>query len=95
MLKQNKYNQKNTIQIPFRLNRRTDADIIIFFEILKKYDISIAGYLKKMIRENIRSFKFQAKKEIEMNLPSNMEKKYFKFLMEIKEIKEIKEMKGE
>lgn len=92
MLKQNKYNAKNTIQIPFRLNRRTDADIIEFFEILKKYDISIAGYLKEMIRKDIRLFKIQAKTEIEMFRPSNMEKKYFKFLMEIKEIKE---MKGE
>ena len=92
MNKQNKYNKVNTKQIPFRLNRRTDADIIIFFEILKKYDISILGYLKKMIRDNIRCFKFQAKKEIEMNLPGDMEKNYFKFLMEIKEIKE---MKGE
>lgn len=92
MLKQNKYNAKNTIQIPFRLNRRTDADIIEFFEILKKYDISIAGYLKEMIRKDIRLFKIQAKTEIEMYRPSNIEKNYFKFLMEIKEIKE---MKGE
>lgn len=92
MNKQNKYNKANTIQIPFRLNRRTDTDIIEFFEILKKYDISIAGYLKKMIRENIRRFKYQANIEIEMYRPSDIEKNYFKFLMEIKEIKE---MKGE
>lgn len=92
MNKQNKYNKKNTIQVPFRLNRRTDTDIIEFFEILKKYDISIAGYLKKMIRENIRRFKYQAKMEIEMYRPGDIEKNYFKFLMEIKEIKE---MKGE
>lgn len=92
MNKQNKYNKKNTVQIPFRLNRRTDTDIIEFFDVLKKYDISIAGYLKKMIRENIRRFKYQAKMEIKMYRPGNNEKNYFKFLMEIKEIKE---MKGE
>lgn len=87
MLKQNKYNAKNTIQIPFRLNRRTDADIIGFFEVLKKYNISIAGYIKRIIRrdiEDIENNKNAAEKELEKIEAYDSE--LYNFIKDIKEI---------
>lgn len=57
MKRQNKYNKKNTVQICLRLNKRTDADIIEFIELMKKNDISINGAIKKMFRVTIENYK--------------------------------------
>ena len=83
MLKQNKYNQKNTIQIPFRLNRRTDSDIIGFFEVLKKYNIPIAGHIKRIIRQDIEQEKADAEKELETAEADDSE--FYNFCKDIKE----------
>ena len=84
MNKQNKYNQKNTIQIPFRLNRRTDTDIIGFFEVLKKYNIPVAGYIKRIIRQDIENEKNAAEKELETAESDDSE--FYNFIRDIKEI---------
>ena len=84
MLKQNKYNAKNTIQIPFRLNRRTDADIIGYFEVLKKYNIPVAGYIKRIIRQDIENEKNAAEKELETAESDDSE--FYNFIRDIKEI---------
>ena len=84
MLKQNKYNDKNTIQVPFRLNRRTDTDIIGFFETLKKDNISVAGYLKKIIRQDLENNKNAAEKELEKTEADDSE--FYNFIKDIKEI---------
>lgn len=83
MLKQNKYNQKNTIQIPFRLNRRTDADIIRFFEVLKKYNIPVAGHIKRIIRQDIENEKADAEKELKITKDDGSE--FYNFIKDIKE----------
>lgn len=57
MKRQNKYNKKSTVQICLRLNKRTDADIIEFIELMKKNDISINGAIKKMFRVKIENYK--------------------------------------
>ena len=84
MKKQNKYNKKYTIQIPFRLNRRTDADIIVFFEVLKKYNIPVAGYIKRIIRQDIENNKNAAEKELEKTEADDSE--FYNFIKDIKEI---------
>lgn len=84
MNKQNKYNARNTNQIPFRLNRRTDADIIGFFEVLKKYNIPIAGYIKRIIRQDIENNKNAAEKELEKTEADDSE--FYNFIKDIKEI---------
>lgn len=53
MKRQNKYNKKNTMQICLRLNKKTDADIIEYIELLKKNDISINGTIKTVFRRLI------------------------------------------
>lgn len=83
MNKQNKYNAKNTIQIPFRLNRRTDADIISFFEVLKKYNIPVSGYIKRIIRQDIKNEKAAAEKELETAESDDSE--FYNFIKDIKE----------
>lgn len=45
----NKYNQANTILVPIRLNKKTDADII---DKLQSVD-NKAGYIKALIRKDI------------------------------------------
>lgn len=46
-----KYDRENTVQYPIRLNKKTDADIIEFFE---KYSGSRMGYIKDAIREKMK-----------------------------------------
>lgn len=55
MKRQNKYNKKNTMQICLRLNKKTDADIIEYIELLKKNDISINGTIRKIIRNMLKA----------------------------------------
>lgn len=55
MKRQNKYNKKSTMQICLRLNKKTDADIIEYIELLKKNDISINGTIKTVFRSLIIS----------------------------------------
>lgn len=50
MKRQNKYNKKNTVQICLRLNKKTDADIIEYIELLKKNNISINGTIRTVFR---------------------------------------------
>lgn len=50
MKRQNKYNKKNTTQICLRLNKKTDADIIEYIELLKKNNISVNGTIKLVFR---------------------------------------------
>ena len=45
-----KYEKENTIQIPIKLNKKTDADIIEFFN---QFDGSRLGFIKAAIREKI------------------------------------------
>lgn len=45
-----RYNARNTVQVPLRLNVNTDADIIRRLE----EQPSKAGYIKALIREDIR-----------------------------------------
>lgn len=49
----NKYNQKNTVQVPIRLNKNTDADIIAALESAE----SKQGYIKALIRADIKKRK--------------------------------------
>ncbi len=90
MLKQNKYNAKNTIQIPFRLNRRTDADIIIFFEVLKKYNIPIAGHIKRVLRQDLKQMQMEAERELAL-AGKDDDSEFIRFISDIREI-EIKEI---
>lgn len=55
MKRQNKYNKKSTMQICLRLNKKTDADIIEFIELLKKNNISVNGMIKMSIRNSIKT----------------------------------------
>ena len=45
----NRYNKKNTKVVPIRLNYKSDMDIL---DKLSSVD-SMAGYIKKLIREDI------------------------------------------
>lgn len=53
MKRQNKYNKKNTMQICLRLNKKTDADIIEYIELLKKNNISVNGTIRMIFRRVI------------------------------------------
>lgn len=53
MKRQNKYNKKSTVQICLRLNKKTDADIIEYIELLKKNNISINGTIRMIFRRVI------------------------------------------
>ena len=44
-----KYNKANTVQIPIRLNKNTDADILAHLESVQ----SKQGYIKELIRRDI------------------------------------------
>lgn len=55
MKRQNKYNKKNTVQICLRLNKKTDAAIIEYIELLKKNNISVIGTIKMSIRNTIKT----------------------------------------
>jgi hypothetical protein len=50
MNRQNKYNKKSTVQICLRLNKKTDADIIEYIELLKKNNISVNGTIRMLFR---------------------------------------------
>jgi hypothetical protein len=47
----NRYNRKATRQFCFRLNKRTDAEIISKLE----NESSMQGYVKKLIREDLKN----------------------------------------
>ena len=53
MKRQNKYNKKSTVQICLRLNKKTDADIIEYIELLKKNNISVNGTIRTVFRKLI------------------------------------------
>lgn len=55
MKRQNKYNKKSTVQICLRLNKKTDADIIEYIELLKKNNISVNGTIRKIIRNMLKA----------------------------------------
>lgn len=46
-----KYNQKNTVQVPIRLNKNTDADILAHLESVQ----SKQGYIKELIRRDMKN----------------------------------------
>ena len=46
----NAYNKRSTVQVPLRLNTKTDADILAKLETVE----SKAGYIKELIRKDIR-----------------------------------------
>lgn len=48
-----KYNAKNTVQVPIRLNKKTDADILARLDEVP----SKMGYVKALIRKDIASEK--------------------------------------
>lgn len=48
--RRNTYNRRSTVQVPLRLNTKTDADVI---ERLRTVGESRAGYIKRLIREDI------------------------------------------
>lgn len=47
----NKYNKDNTVQLPIRLNKKTDADILEKLEHVR----SKSGFIKQCIRKNMKS----------------------------------------
>lgn len=55
MKRQNKYNKKNTVQICLRLNKKTDADIIEYIELLKKNSASVNGMIKISIKNTLKT----------------------------------------
>lgn len=71
MKRQNKYNKKNTMQICLRLNKKTDADIIEYIELLKKNNISVNGTIRKIIRNMIKA---TASLPRHLNLDSKLDK---------------------
>lgn len=86
MNRQNKYNKKNTVQICLRLNKKTDADIIEYIELLKKNNISVNGLIKMSIRNSIKTTASMLK-------PLNLDSKLDKFIEECREI--VKKYGGE
>lgn len=86
MKRQNKYNKKNTMQICLRLNKKTDADIIEYIELLKKNNISVNGTIRKIIRNML-------KETASLPRPLNLDSKLDKFIVECRKI--IKNYGGE
>lgn len=86
MKRQNKYNKKNTMQICLRLNKKTDADIIEYIELLKKNNISVNGTIRKIIRNMIKA-------TASMPRSLNLDSKLDKFIEECRKI--IKNYGGE
>lgn len=50
MTKQDKYNRSHTVQIPIRLNLKTDADIIAHLQGIENKQ----GYIKDLIRKDMK-----------------------------------------
>ena len=71
MKRQNKYNKKSTVQICLRLNKKTDADIIEYIELLKKNNISVNGTIRKIIRNMLKA---TASLPRHLNLDSKLDK---------------------
>lgn len=46
-----KYNKANTVQVPIRLNKNTDADILEHLESVQ----SKQGYIKELIRRDMKN----------------------------------------
>lgn len=86
MKRQNKYNKKSTVQICLRLNKKTDADIIEYIELLKKNNISVNGTIRKIIRNIL-------KETASLPRPLNLDSKLDKFIVECRKI--IKKYGGE
>lgn len=86
MKRQNKYNKKSTIQICLRLNKKTDADIIEYIELLKKKNISVNGTIRKIIRNMLKA-------TASMPRPLNLDPKLDGFIEECGKI--IKKYGGE
>lgn len=49
---QDKYDKANTVQIKLKLNKKTDADLIAALENINKQ-----GYIKELIREDLKRLK--------------------------------------
>lgn len=73
MKRQNKYNKKSTVQICLRLNKKTDADIIEYIELLKKNNISINGTIRMAFRNMLKA-------TASMPRPLNLDSKIYKFI---------------
>lgn len=86
MKRQNKYNKKSTVQICLRLNKKTDADIIEYIELLKKNSISVNGMIKMSIKNTLKT-------TASMPRPLNIDSKLYKFIEECRKI--IKNYGGE
>lgn len=86
MKRQNKYNKKNTMQICLRLNKKTDADIIKYIELLKKNNISVNGLIKMSIRNSIKT-------TASMPKPLNLDPELDEFIEECRKI--VKKYGGE
>ena len=86
MKRQNKYNKKSTVQICLRLNKKTDADIIEYIELLKKNSISVNGMIKMSIKNTLKT-------TASMPRPLNLDSKLDKFIVECRKI--IKNYGGE
>lgn len=86
MKRQNKYNKKNTMQICLRLNKKTDADIIEYIELLKKNNISVNGTIRKIFRNTLKA-------TASLPRPLNLDSKTYKFIEECRKI--IKNYGGE
>lgn len=52
-----KYDQQNTVQLHFKLNKRTDSDVIEWLNSIENKQ----GYIKELIRADIKG---QSRKEI-------------------------------
>lgn len=86
MKRQNKYNKKSTVQICLRLNKKTDADIVEYIELLKKNNISVNGMIKMSIRNSIKI-------TASMPRPLNIDSKLDEYIVECRKI--IKNYGGE
>ena len=86
MKRQNKYNKKSTVQICLRLNKKTDADMIEYIELLKKNNISVNGTIRKSIRNMLKA-------TASIPRPLNLDSELDRFIEE--SIKIIKKYGGE
>lgn len=86
MKRQNKYNKKSTVQICLRLNKKTDADIIEYIELLKKNNISVNGMIKGVIRNCL-------KRTASMPRPLNLDPELDEYIEECRKI--VKKYGGE
>ena len=86
MKRQNKYNKKSTVQICLRLNKKTDADMIEYIELLKKNNISVNGTIRKSIRNMLKA-------TASIPRPLNLDSELDRFIEESRKI--IKKYGGE